>query len=268
VIARSGRRLARGVSRGVDAVALPTGITVLTYHQVDGGTDRAVDLPATLFAQQMEHLVEAHRILRLDDAIDELTHGSGPTQPGVVVTVDDGTADVTDTLVPLLVQHGIPATLYLATHFVETGTAFPWGARPTSWWALRDAMTTGLLSIECHTHSHPVMHRLDAATAAAELDRSLGLIEDRLGVQSRHFAYPRAVRPSPAAEAEVRCRFRSAALASSRTNRRGSGDVHRLWRTPVQRDDGDRFATLAAGGGWFDGLVRAGTLSLAHRRAS
>lgn len=268
MIARSGRRLARRVARGVDAVALPTGITVLTYHQVEGGTGRAVDLPATVFAEQMDHLAQSHRVLRLDDAIDELTDGVTPPRPGVVVTVDDGTADVTDTLVPILVEHGITATLYLATHFVETGEPFPWGARPTSWQGLRDAMSTGHLGIECHTHSHPVMHRMDAATAATELDRSLGLIEDRLGVRAHHFAYPRAVRPSVAAEAEVRRRFRSAALASSRPNRSGSCDVHRLWRTPVQRDDTDRFAALAGGGGWFDGLVRAGVLSVSHRRAS
>lgn len=268
MIARSGRRLARRVSRGVDAVGLPTGITVLAYHQVEGGTGRAVDLPAAVVIDQMAHLVEAHRLLRLDDAIDELTSGSGPARPGVVVTVDDGTADVTDVLVPLLVEHGVVATLYLATHFVETGEAFPWGARPTSWRALRDAMSTGMLSIECHTHSHPVMHRMDAATAAQELDRSLGLIEDRLGVGAHHFAYPRAVKPSAAADAEVRRRFRSAALASSRPNRPGVSDVHRLWRTPVQHDDTDRFATLAGGGGWFDGVVRAGVLSMTHRRAS
>jgi peptidoglycan/xylan/chitin deacetylase (PgdA/CDA1 family) len=256
------------VSRGVDAVGVPTGITVLTYHQVEGGTTRAVDLPAALFAEQMRHLAESHRVLRLDDAIDELADGSSTARPGVVVTVDDGTADTTDTLVPILVENGIPATLYLATHFVETGEALPWGARPTSWRALRDAISTGLLGVECHTHSHPVMHRMDAATAAAELDRSLGLIEDRLGVQARHFAYPRAVKPSGAAETEVRRRFRSAALASSRPNRPDSCDVHRLWRTPVQRDDVDRFSALASGGGWIDGLVRAGVLSLSHRRAS
>jgi peptidoglycan/xylan/chitin deacetylase (PgdA/CDA1 family) len=268
VIARSGRFLARRVSSGVDALALPTGITVLTYHQVEGGTDRAVDLPAAEFTRQVEHLIQSHRVLRLDDAVDELTDGSGPTTPGVVVTVDDGTVDVTDTIVPILVENGLTATLYLATHFIETGEAFPWGARPTSWRALRDAMSTGHLSVECHTHTHPVMHRMNSASAAAELDRSIGLIEDRLGVRARHFAYPRAVKPSAAAEAEVRLRFRSAALASSRPNRPGSSDVHRLWRTPVQRDDADRFAALASGGGWFDGLVRAGALSFAHRRAS
>lgn len=265
---RSGRRLARRVSSAVDAVAVPTGITVLAYHQVEGGTDRSVDLPAGLVDDQMAQLVDAHRVVRLDDAIDELAAGTGPALPGVVVTVDDGTADVTDTLVPILVEHGVAATLYLATHFVESGEAFPWGARPTSWRALRDAMSTGLLDVECHTHSHPVMHRLDAAATAQELDRSCGLIEDRLGVRARHFAYPRAVRPSTAAEAEVRSRFRSAALAGSRPNRPGRSDVHRLARTPVQRDDADRFAVLAGGGGWFDGLVRAGVLSMTHRRAS
>ncbi len=63
---------------------------------------------------------------------------------------------------------------------------------------------------------------------------------------------------SAAAEVEVRRRFASAALASSRVNRPGHTDPHRLWRTPVQRSDGFRwFAAKAAGGLRLEGWLRA-----------
>jgi hypothetical protein len=76
--------------------------------------------------------------------------------------------------------------------------------------------------------------------------RSRGLIEDRLGVPCRHFAYPWAV-SSPAAERAVRGHFRSAALRWQ-TNRRGRIDPFRLGRTPILRnDEGVFFRAKVAG---------------------
>ena len=101
---------------------------------------------------------------------------------------------------PELVAHRVPATLYLATEHVESGRAFPDNGRPVSWAALRDALSTGLVTIGSHTHTHRLLDRVGAAEAASELDRSIGLIEDRLGVGCSHFAYPKALLGSPGAE--------------------------------------------------------------------
>ena len=70
-----------------------------------------------------------------------------------------------------------------------------------------------------------------------------------MGTAPAHFAYPKALPGSPAAELAVRARFRSAALAASRVNRPGHTDLHRLWRTPVQRSDGSEFFAAKALGG-------------------
>ena len=74
----------------------------------------------------------------------------------------------------------------------------------------------------------------------------------------RHFAYPKALGGSPEAEAEVRRRFRTAALAGTRPNPWGATDLHRLRRSPVQISDGVRwFRRKAAGGlGLEDDLRR------------
>lgn len=261
-------------SVAVDKVARPAeGITVLIYHRVGGGSDSAVDLPVEQFEAQLAHLAEHHRILSLDAAVAELAAPAGwgaaapagvdvagdsrPTS-GVVVTFDDGTDDFVDHAVPALVRHGVPATLYVATDFVEQGTEFPWGAPPASWAGLRDAVSTGLVTIGSHTHSHWLLDRLDPAEIAADLDTSIELIADRLDSMPAHFAYPKALPGSPAAEIAVRRRFRSAALAASRVNRPGRTDLHRLWRTPVQRSDhGEFFAAKAAGGMRLEGELRA-----------
>src|SRR5262249_5632576 len=143
----------------------------------------------------------------------------------------------------------IPVTLYVATAHLESGIEFPDGGVPLSWAALADAGTSGLLTVGSHTHSHALLDRAAPADAADELDRSIGLVRDRLAIGATHFAYPKAVAASPANERLVRERFRSAALAGTRANAYGSTDVHRLARSPVQHADGMRwFAHKLAGG--------------------
>jgi peptidoglycan/xylan/chitin deacetylase (PgdA/CDA1 family) len=167
----------------------------------------------------------------------------------VAVTFDDGTADFVDHALPLLVRHRVPATLYLATRFVEEGAAYPDGARPLSWAGLREALSTGLITVGTHTHAHTLLDRVSPEAAAAELDRSIGLIGDRLGIPAEHFAYPKALSPGSLVEAEVRRRVRSAALAGTRANRYGSTDVHRLARSPIGRADGMRWFRHKLDGG-------------------
>jgi peptidoglycan/xylan/chitin deacetylase (PgdA/CDA1 family) len=273
----------------------PTGITILIYHRVGGGSESQVDLDPAMFRRQLEHLAEHHRVLSLDAAVAELTAGtpqgwanapdpancsSGLTpgaaparngndlRRGVVITFDDGTADFTDVVVPALDRNGLPATLYLATRFVDEATDFPWGAPPTSWPALRDSLDTGNVTIASHTHSHRLLDRLDPADVSDDLDRSIELIGEHLGVDARHFAYPKAVLGSPSAEIAVRQRFATAALARSRVNRPARTDLHRLWRTPVQRSDGfDTFTRKANGGLRLEGELRSLTARSRYRGA-
>jgi len=175
--------------------------------------------------------------------------GLAPRRYPVVVSFDDGTADFVEVTVPILVRHGVPAILYLATAFIEEGHPFPDNGRPSSWSGLREALSTGLVQIGSHSHNHLLFDRVSTATAADDLDRSIGLIGDRLGVEARHFAYPKALRASGAVEVEVRTRFASAAVAGTAPNRFGATDPHRLSRSPVQVHDGLRFFELKARGG-------------------
>jgi hypothetical protein len=84
---------------------------------------------------------------------------------------------------------------------------------------------------------------------ADELDRSNDLIATHLGAVPAHFAYPKAVLGSPAAQAEVGNRYRSAAVAGTRPNRFGRTDLHRLARSPIQVADGMEFFRAKVAGG-------------------
>ena len=195
------------------------GVVILLYHRVGGGTSLEVDLDAARFDEQMATVAASRRPVTLGAALDELAAPESPhAPPPVVVTFDDGTADFVDVAVPILVRHQVPATLYLATAFVEEGREFPGGGRPLSWSALRDACSTGLVDIGSHTHTHALLDRAAPGAAADELDRSVDLIGANLGVTARDFAYPKAVAGTPEVAELVRERFRSAALAGTRVN--------------------------------------------------
>lgn len=236
------------------------GVVVLLYHRVGAASGVEVDLPTALFDQQMETLAASGRAVTLDAALAWLDgpRPAGPPEADpVVVTFDDGTADVVDVAMPVLVRHGVPATLYVATDFVERQRSFPDDGQPASWSGLADAMATGLLTIGSHTHTHALLDRLVLRAAEEELDRSKGLVEEHLGTEAAHFAYPKAVLARPEVEAEVRRRFRSAAVGRTRPNPHGRTDPYRLNRSALQVADGMHyFARKVAGGMALEDSVR------------
>lgn len=255
-------------SAAADRVRPPApGVTVLIYHRVGARTPVPVDLPTSLFDEQMDAV--AGRATTLDEALDLLAGprpGAGPNP--VVVTFDDGTADVVEEALPVLVERKVPALLYLATDFVERQVDFPDDGKVVSWSALADAVSTGYLAIGSHTHTHALLDRADPAVARDELDRSIDLIRDRLGVDPVHFAYPKALAGSPAADAAVRERFASAAEAGTRANAYGKTDPWRLWRSPIQVSDGmDWFQRKVDGGLGLEDAARRTVNRVRYRNA-
>ncbi|MEJ5255874.1 MAG: polysaccharide deacetylase family protein [Acidimicrobiales bacterium] len=244
------RQLVKYAAATVDTVRRrPPGVVILIYHCVGGGRATSVDLPVGLFEEQVAFLAEHATVLDLDAALDVLAARSPLPSDAVVLTFDDGTADLVDHALPVLERYRLPATLYVATGFVGASRSI-WGdPGALSWEGLREMVSTGLITLGSHTHSHVLLDRLPSGEIADELDRSVELIGERVGVEVHHFAYPKALAPSPEADAEVRRRFRSAALAGTRANVPGRADLHRLARSPVQVADGMR---------WFERKVRGG----------
>jgi peptidoglycan/xylan/chitin deacetylase (PgdA/CDA1 family) len=245
------RRLVKSAAAAADTVRRPgSGVVVLIYHRVGGGSGLELDLPLDLFEAQAAALAASRRVVPLGDALARLaapvaTDGPGP----VVLTFDDGTVDFVDRALPILERHRLPVTLYAATSFIDEGRAFPGDGCPVSWQGLADARATGLVEVGSHTHGHRLLDRLPPSEVAGELDRSIALIAEHLGQPPLDFAYPKAVAGSAAADRAVRARFRSAALAGTRPNPIGATDPYRLARSPIQRSDGQRWFERKLDGG-------------------
>lgn len=250
--ARIKRHLARFARR-----RRPAGVTMLIYHRIGADTLDERDVSHTAFEQQMR-LLRDHRVAHLDDALDSV--GADDGHPTVVLTFDDGFADVATRALPILVDHQLPFTLYLSTAYV--GGQMHWDGSTASapgpaltWNQLDTLMASGLCTIGNHTHSHVRPELLNEH----ELDRCTKEIEARLGVTPRHFAYPWGV-PVPRMERALRQRFRSAATGQIGRNHPGV-DPMRLRRVPVRGSDPRPFfeAKLSSSLGpecAYDALVR------------
>lgn len=251
-------RALKGAAALADRVRRPPrGLVVLIYHRVGGGSGLAVDLDPGAFEEQVAWLAASGRVVRLADALGVLADPTPPASDPIVVTFDDGTADFAEVAVPILARHGVPATMYLATAFVEEGRDFPDAGRPLSWAAARDCLASGVVDFGSHTHTHALLDRLAPEAVADELDRSIDLVADRLGRPALDFAYPKALAPSAAAAAQVARRFRSAVLAGTRPNRYGATDPLRIARSPIQTHDGfEYFVRKAHGGMGFEDAAR------------
>ena len=245
------RSVAKRLAYAIDDVT-PTalGTIVLGYHRVGGRTISPVDLDSRMFRRQMAHIRAAYPIRTLDETVADLTDTSRkPAENRVVLTFDDGTADFLDEVVPVLVEYGLPATVYVATDFIDTNTSFPADGKPLSWAGLRDAVSTGLVTVGAHTHTHRLLDRCPLSIVREELDRSNERIADEIGYEPAHFAYPKAVRAGGLAEMEIRARYVTAAIAGTRPNRAPDVDLHRLHRSPIQVADGwEGFRRKLAGG--------------------
>ena len=200
------RTAVKATAAAVDAVHRPPpGLVVLIYHRVGQRTPVEVDLPTALFAEQMRQPRPPHpgghaeRRSRRARAGRGRRSGRAPGRGHVRrrhrrLRRGRAPGDASNTT--------CPSTLYVATDFVDRGIPFPDDGVAITWSALGDAVATGLVDIGSHTHHHALLDRLPAADVDVELDRSIELIGERLGVTALHFAYPKAVMGS--AEADPR----------------------------------------------------------------
>jgi peptidoglycan/xylan/chitin deacetylase (PgdA/CDA1 family) len=254
------RRLKRWLGAG-GARRAARGTTVLIYHRVGGGSPDERDMRVADFVAQLDVLA-AHDVVPLDTALDRLV--ASDERPTVVLTFDDGFADVYDNAWPLLRERGMPFTLYLAADFV--GGTMHWdgstakAAGPAlTWDQVREMAGSGLCTLGNHTHHHV---RPEALTVR-ELDACTEAVVREVGVVPAHFAYPWGI-PVPALEDALARRFRSAVTGHLGRNLPGA-DLLRLSRVPVRGSDPVEFFRAKLGGRLVPERTYAGLVSMAKR---
>lgn len=113
-----------GVAGLFQSVARPTGAIIIMYHSVARADIAAfIDPPNHLtpsrFDQQMAFLRKHRNVVSLSDLTAQLESGETPAAGTVCITFDDGYLDNLTVAAPILARHGLPATLYAPTGYIE-----------------------------------------------------------------------------------------------------------------------------------------------------
>lgn len=100
-------------------------LPILMYHRVLARPDPLLpELPdARLVDRQMRAIAETFNVLPLDEAIERLAQGRLPPRP-MAITFDDGYRDNHDVALPILRRHGLCASFFVSTGFLDGGRMF------------------------------------------------------------------------------------------------------------------------------------------------
>jgi peptidoglycan/xylan/chitin deacetylase (PgdA/CDA1 family) len=118
---------ATGLSRLIRELGAWNGIMAFTYHRVgvmDAAYDSGVwDASPAQFERQLRFLKREFDVIGPDDLETALSAGRGRY---VLLTFDDGYRDNVEEALPILVRHGLPATFFVTTGFLDR--------REIAWW--------------------------------------------------------------------------------------------------------------------------------------
>ena len=97
-------------------------LVVLTYHRVLSRPEVAstADIDAEQFDMHVKTLDRYFNVLSLRDAVSLLDQRRLPAR-SVCITFDDGYKDNVTRALPILERHGVPATFFIATGYLDGG---------------------------------------------------------------------------------------------------------------------------------------------------
>jgi peptidoglycan/xylan/chitin deacetylase (PgdA/CDA1 family) len=165
----------------------PRWITVLTYHRVaaPGSATQLDDGVVDVTPEQLDRqLAFARRWFDLVAIGDLLSWAAGsgklPRNP-LLVTFDDGYRDNHDVALPILERHGVRATFFVATSYIESRRLF--------WWdRIARALKTSprrRIALEYPERLELALGSEDARRAAVR--RAQRIVKDRVGLDLERF---------------------------------------------------------------------------------
>ncbi|MFD8154625.1 polysaccharide deacetylase family protein [Streptomyces sp. NPDC059720] len=216
-------------------------VPILMYHAVADAPNeatRALSVTPKAFAEQMAVLADQGRT-PLTTAGLAACWRSGRPLPGrpVLVTFDDGYEGVHRHALPVLAEHGFPATLFVSTGWLRG--PYDTGGGPDTmldWDQVRELAAAGV-EIGGHSHSHPQLDQVSEATLRFELIHCKEIVSDQLGSVPTSFAYPYGYSDRRVRQAVRETGYAQALAVGNGLARRAQGP-YALRRVTVRRDTG------------------------------
>lgn len=166
---------------------------ILTYHSIDS-SGSPISIGEETFRRHVRWLAAGHLpVVGLEEIVR-----LPPEADAVALTFDDGFANFGSIAAPLLLEHGMPATLFVVTEHVGRdnawmGNGFTSRRVPTlpllGWDALARLSEAGV-TLGAHSRTHPQLTTLSGAALNDEVEGSRMRMAERTGRSPTAFAYP------------------------------------------------------------------------------
>ncbi len=157
-------------------------LPVLMYHRVNSTQDSTLTVSPETFAKQISWLrKKGFKFLSLDQAVQ--LPKTFAWDRSVSLTFDDGFLDNYENAFPVLIQHKIPAALFVVVNWVGQKDYVNWDQ-------IRELDRSGIL-IGSHSLTHRWLPDIkDDSELQSEVADSKKRIEGEIGKEVRYFSYP------------------------------------------------------------------------------
>lgn len=165
--------------------------TILNYHSICDEGCSPISVKCDQFYRQMEYIDKKGKkcVSAEEFFIDS------PSDEKIGLTFDDGYRDNYADMLPIVQKFGFSCTIFLTVNHIGTEQSFSWHTRSDknrhalSWEEVHALMEKGM-QMGSHTLNHPILTQIPEKEAWEEISRSKDLLEQKLGVKIRSFAYP------------------------------------------------------------------------------
>jgi peptidoglycan/xylan/chitin deacetylase (PgdA/CDA1 family) len=200
---------------------------ILMYHMVaDPITpeDRRYAIPPKLFASQITGLADrGFQFVSLSHLVDAMSGNEQLPENSVAVTFDDGYADNYHAALPILSEHRVPATVFLVSGLMGGSNRWMHGRgysnRPLMDWQQAREMADHGVEMGGHTATHVRLPELSETESRNEIVSCKVAIEQELGSEVSHFAYPYGLLDDRARELVKEAGYRAACSTRPGPNR-------------------------------------------------
>lgn len=175
-------------------------VPVLFYHKINfpapEAKEKSLYVNPKNFHCQMRYLkYRRYNPIYLDELVKGMKGQIKLPPKPIVITFDDGYEDNYTVAFPILKEFGFKATIFLVTEDIGKISGVWMDSREklkTSLlnWSQIEEMNKGGINFQSHTHTHPVLTKLNSEQIKKELLLSRRIIEEKLQKPVNFLCYP------------------------------------------------------------------------------
>ncbi|MGD8731905.1 MAG: polysaccharide deacetylase family protein [Anaerolineales bacterium] len=217
-------------------------VPILLYHHVASVEETSrFTVRASDFDEQMKTLAQlGYETITPSELVAAIQCGERLPDKPIMITFDDGHADVYRYAYPSLERHGFKAAMYVVTNRTQVSGFL-------SIEDMKQLLASGW-EIGSHTITHPDLSELKEQELESELDTSRQFLEEVLGVEISSLAYPFGGFSSEVARAAVKAGYTNA-MGLGVLNHQSMSNRYYLNRREVDGDlDIEGFLDLVTSG--------------------